>query len=151
MNGSVLEAVIGAVVLLVAAFFMYFAYISRGDNMMEGYILVAEFSDATGIAAGSDVKMCGIKIGTVKKLTISEHYQARVELLIKSEVSIPDDSSAAISSDGIMGNKFVSVISGFSQTSLQPGAEFSITRAAVSLEQLVDKFVAGGDQKSNGS
>ncbi|MDR1365317.1 MAG: MlaD family protein, partial [Holosporales bacterium] len=129
MNGNMLEAAIGAVVLVVAVAFAYFAYASRDGDVTDGYALFARFSDVSGISVGSDVKMCGIKIGVVKKLKIDKDYQARVELLIKNDEPIPDDSSAEISSDGIMGNKFISILPGFSQNNFTPGAEIAITKA----------------------
>jgi phospholipid/cholesterol/gamma-HCH transport system substrate-binding protein len=144
MNGNILEAIVGAVVLVVAAASVYVAYTSGWREASGGYVLIAKFSNAGGITEGSDVKMSGIKIGVVNKLAIDEQYQARAELLINDGVTIPDDSSAAVTSDGIIGNKFISVITGFSQENFQPGAEITITRSAVNLESIIDKFVAGG-------
>ncbi|MDR2458818.1 MAG: MlaD family protein [Holosporales bacterium] len=148
MNGNMLEAVIGAVVLIVAAASVYIAYTSSGRDTSGGYVLVAKFGNAGGVSEGSDVKMSGIKIGVVKKLEIDEQYQARAELLIKDGVAIPNDSSAVITSDGILGNKFISIITGFAHESFHSGAEITITRSAVNLESLIDRFVAGG---KNGS
>ncbi|MDR1609595.1 MAG: MlaD family protein [Holosporales bacterium] len=144
-----LEAVIGAVVLITAAASVYLAYTSSGMDTSEVYVLTARFDDAGGISEGSDVKMSGIKIGVVKKLSIDTQYQAKAELSVKAGIVIPDDSSAAIVSDGIMGNKFISIITGFSQTNFDPGAEIAITRSAVNLETLIDRFVAGGKDGGN--
>ena len=147
MRGNILESVIGAVVLVVAVFFIYFAYVSSGE-IKEGYVITARFDDVSGLAAGADVKLNGIKVGIVKNLKLDENYQAKVELLIKDGITVPVDSSVAISTDGIMGNKFVSVSAGFSEEKLKPNDEVELTRSSVNLEKLIDKFALGGNSKS---
>ena len=150
MRGNILESVIGAVVLVVAIFFIYFAYVSSGEKIKEGYVITARFDDVSGLAAGADVKLNGIKVGIVKNLKLDENYQAKVELLIKDGITIPVDSSVAVSTDGIMGNKFVSVSAGFSEEKLKPNDEVELTRSSVNLEKLIDKFALGGNSKSEG-
>ncbi len=147
MKGNVLESIIGAVVLIVAVFFIYFAYVSSGEKIKEGYVITARFDDVSGLAAGSDVKMNGIKVGIVKSLRLDENYQAKIELLIKDSIKIPTDSSLSITTDGLMGNKFVSIAAGFSDEKLKPNEEVELTRSAVNLEKLIDKFALGGDSK----
>jgi phospholipid/cholesterol/gamma-HCH transport system substrate-binding protein len=147
MKGNVLEAIIGAVVLFVASYFVYVAYNSSGEKIKQGYALTARFDDVSGIMVGSDVKLNGIKIGVIKKLTLDGNYQANVEMLIMSEVEIPVDSSANIATDGIMGNKFVSISAGYQKTKLKAGEEIEITRSSVNLEKLVDRFIAGSGNK----
>lgn len=148
MRGNILESVIGAVVLVVAVFFIYFAYVSSGEKIKEGYVVTARFEDVSGLASGADVKMNGIKIGIVKTLKLDENYQAKVELLIKDTIKIPEDSAVAISTDGLMGNKYVAVSAGFSEEMLKPEQEIEITRSAVNLEKLIDKFALGEDSKT---
>ena len=81
-------------------------------------------------------------------MKLDENYQAKVELLIKDGITVPVDSSVAISTDGIMGNKFVSVSAGFSEEKLKPNDEVELTRSSVNLEKLIDKFALGGNSKS---
>ncbi|MDR3030968.1 MAG: outer membrane lipid asymmetry maintenance protein MlaD [Holosporales bacterium] len=145
MKGNVLEAVIGAIVLIVASFFMYFAYISSGEKIREGYVLLAKFDDVSGLSTGADIKLNGIKIGIVKSLKIDESYQAQAELLIKDEIKIPKDSSASIVTEGIIGNKFVAMMPGFDEEKLKNGEEISLTQSAVNLEKLIVRFVASGN------
>lgn len=145
MKGNILEAVIGAVVLIVASFFIYFAYVSSGEKIKEGYVLVARFDDVSGLAAGSDVKLNGIKVGIIKSLELDENYQAKLQLLIKDSIKIPSDSSAAVTTDGLMGNKFVNISIGFSKETLKPGEEIELTRSSVNLEKLIDKFALGAN------
>ncbi|MDR1034966.1 MAG: outer membrane lipid asymmetry maintenance protein MlaD [Holosporales bacterium] len=147
MKGNVLEAIIGGVVLIVASFFMYFAYTSSGEKVKQGYVLLTRFEDVSGIMVGSDVKLNGIKIGMVKSLLLDENYQANVNILIKEEVKIPVDSAAHVSTEGLMGNKFISIVPGFKEEKLKEGDEIEVTRSAVNLERLIDKFLIGMGKK----
>lgn len=143
MKGNFLEAVIGAGVLIVSGFFIYLAYETSGEKIKDGYVLTARFEDVSGLTSGSDVKINGIKVGIVKKLTLEPDYSARVDLLIQNKYKIPSDSSVAISTDGIMGNKFIAVSVGYSQDNLKQGTEIEDTKSSLNLEKLVDKFIAG--------
>jgi phospholipid/cholesterol/gamma-HCH transport system substrate-binding protein len=147
MKGNILEAVIGAVVLIIAGFFMFFAYTTSGEKINDGYSLVAYFDNVGGLVAGADVKINGIKIGIVKSLTIDENYQARAELRMKDSISVPVDTVASVTTDGLMGNKFVALSPGFDKTMLKNGEEIESTRSAVNLENLIDKFIVGSATK----
>ena len=148
MKGNVLESVIGAVVLVVAVLFVYFAYVSSGEKIKAGYVLTARFDDVSGLTSGADIKLNGIKVGIVKSLKLDNNYQAKVELLIRDNVKIPVDSSVAVSTDGIMGNKFIAISAGFSEEKLKPNEEVELTRSAVNLEKLIDKFALGSESKT---
>ena len=139
---------IGAVVLVIAVFCVYFAYVSSGEKIKGGYVLTARFDDVSGLTNGSDVKLNGIKVGIVKNLKLDDNYQAKVELLIRDEIKIPTDSSVSVTTDGLMGNKFIAISTGFSDEKLKPNEEIEITRSAVNLEKLIDKFAVGGNSKS---
>lgn len=143
MKGNILEAVIGAVVLIVASFFIYFAYVSSGEKIKGGYIVTARFDDVSGLSSGSDVKLNGIKIGIIKNLSLDKNYQAKVDLLLKDNIEIPSDSSVSVTTDGLMGNKFIAISAGFSKEKLKPGDEIELTRSSVNLETLIDKFAIG--------
>ena len=143
MKGNFLEAVIGFAVLVVSAFFIYLAYEASGEKIKDGYVLTARFEDVSGLTSGSDVKINGIKVGIVKKLSLEDDYSAKVELLIQNKYKVPADSSVAISTDGIMGNKFVSISVGYSKDNMKQGDEVEDTKSSLNLEKLVDKFIAG--------
>lgn len=143
MKGNILEAIIGAVVLIIAGFFVYFAFASSGEKINDGYILTARFNNVSGLAVGADIKINGIKVGIVKSLTIDENYQAKAELLLKRNILIPSDTGAVITTDGLMGNKFIALEIGFSEETLAPNSAIKSTKSAINLENLVDKFIAG--------
>lgn len=158
MKGNFLEAIIGAIVLIVSGFFMYFAITTSGEKIKNGYTLTARFEDVTGLTSGADVKMNGIKIGIVQSLSLDKDYSARVEMVINNKYKIPSDSGVSVSTDGIMGNKFIAISCGYADDVLKPGDEIEDTKSSVNLEKLVDKFIAkagqgGGDddKKSTGA
>ena len=68
--------------------------------------------------------------------------------MIRDEIKIPTDSSVSVTTDGLMGNKFIAISTGFSDEKLKPNEEIEITRSAVNLEKLIDKFAVGGNSKS---
>ena len=143
MKTNVLEVVIGAVVIVAASFFLYFAYVTSGEKIKDGYTLTAKFEDVSGLTEGADVKINGIKVGIVKSLKLDEDYSAKVELTIKNEYKIPEDSSLAISTDGIMGNKFISISTGYSDKYLEQDSEVEDTKSSLNLEKIVDKVISG--------
>jgi phospholipid/cholesterol/gamma-HCH transport system substrate-binding protein len=151
MKGNVLEAVIGFVVLLISAFFIYFAYTTSGEKINHGYTLVAKFDDVGGLVTGANVKINGIKVGVVQSLYIDKNYQAVATMLLKREVHVPADTAAAITTDGLMGNKFIALKTGFSEETLKEGAEIQSTVSAMNLEDLVDKFVVSFISKGDKS
>lgn len=151
MKSNFLEAIIGFIVLIVSALFIYFAYVSSGEKIKDGYILYAKFEDVTGLSSGADVKLNGIKVGIVKSLTLDHDYAAKAVLLIQNKYKIPEDSALSISTDGIMGNKFVAISVGFSNNHYTAGSEVEETKSSLNLEKLVDKFVANiGQNKQEG-
>ena len=110
MGKNLVETLIGALVLGVAGVFLLFAYSKGGLTTVEGYQLIGKFDRIDGLAEGSDVRMSGIKIGTVTKQEIDpETYLAVVTLNIMPEIKLPEDSSAQISSDGLLGDKYLSM------------------------------------------
>lgn len=141
MSGNIIEAVIGGVVLVIASFFVFFAYTTSGEKIDNGYTLTARFDDVSGITPGSDIKMNGIKIGIVKSLVIDKDYLASSQMLIKREIKIPSDSTFAITTDGIIGSKFIAVDPGTSEAYFKDMDEVGNTRSSINLEGLLNKFL----------
>ena len=109
MRGNILEAVVGAIVLFVAAFFLYFAYTSNGEKIDDGYELITNFNNVGGLVVGADVKISGVKVGIVKSISVDKDYTARVILLMKPNIKIPVDSVARIATSGLIGNNFIAI------------------------------------------
>lgn len=145
MNRSLIETVMGAVVLVVAVMFVMFVYDKRSVTKGEGYDVVAAFDNASGIAAGSDVRIGGIKVGTITDMKLdSKTYRANVNMRLKPDVKVPDDSSASIVSEGLLGGKFVQLVPGADDAMLDNGGEIRFTQSSVNLEEMIGKFMFSG-------
>ena len=147
MGGNVVETLIGAVVLIVAATFLTFAYGRADVGAIEGYEVVAKFERIDGLSAGSDVRMSGIKVGTITKQTLDKQdYLAVVRMSIDPGVKLPEDSSAEVVSDGLLGGKYMSLVPGGADDMIEPGGEIRFTQSSISLEQLIGKFMFSSDK-----
>ena len=148
MKENKLEVIIGAVVIAVALGFVVFLYQSTGLSVSNSkhYELKADFRSADGIHVGTDVRLAGVKVGTVSDLSLNiETYRAEAELAIENAVDIPEDSALTVSSEGLLGGNFIEIIPGASYEYMQPGDEFLDTQGSVSLISLLLKFVSGSD------
>jgi phospholipid/cholesterol/gamma-HCH transport system substrate-binding protein len=136
------ETLVGAAVLAVAAgFFFYASSIAGGGSSFSGgYRVIAEFDSAEGVNIGTDVRLAGIKIGTVTAQSLNpENYQARIEMTLDPKLSLADDSSAKISSEGLLGGKFVSLEPGGAEGKLADGSVISFTQGAVDIWSLLSE------------
>lgn len=143
MQRSVIETIMGAVVLAVAALFLSLAY--RATDLAgqgSGYTLVGHFTAVDGLTLGSDVRVGGVKVGTVTEQYIDpELFEAVVKFSIEDGVKLPTDSSAQIASDGLLGGRFVNLVPGTDDAMLEDGAEITDTRDAVALEDLLGRAI----------
>ena len=143
MKTNLVETAVGAVVILIAAAFFTFAYTTSGIGKGGGgYELVAEFDNADGIGVGSDVRMSGVKIGTVTSQELdTTTYQAVLRMSIDPALKLPDDSSAKVTSEGLLGSKFVALEPGGSADVLQDGDRIAYTQGAIDIWSLVSQFM----------
>jgi phospholipid/cholesterol/gamma-HCH transport system substrate-binding protein len=142
MRNNLLEAIIGAAVLVVAGFFLFFAYSSSHSNLPKGYILYAHFERIDGLNIGSDVKISGVKVGTIKTMEIDPTtYQAKVGIQVREDIKVPNDSSAEVASESLLGGKYVAVVPGGSDQYLSPDSVITQTQSSISFEALISKFL----------
>lgn len=155
MKRSVIETVLGAVVLFVAIFFLIFSYRTADVSAVEGYDLNADFSTIGGLKAGDPVQISGVKIGSVKKVDLNaENYLAHVTITVRPDVKLPDDTAALISSESLLGGRFMALEPGASETMLLANARIPFTQSPQNLEELLGKFIfsmQGGDKKGAAS
>lgn len=148
MRRNIFETVIGAVVLVVAAWFLYFSYTRSGVRDIGGYPVTAQFDRIDGIDLGTDVRMSGIKIGTVTGQDLDPAtYLAVVTMEVDPRIKLPEDSSAEIASAGLLGSRYIALVPGGSDRMLDAGGRIRFTQSAVSLEQLIGKFMFSSDDK----
>lgn len=143
------EALVGLFVILFAGWFVWFAYGATGGGAKAGAIHVtAFFPNSTGINVGSDVRVAGMKVGTVAAQALDpQSYQVKVKLALDPAVKLPADSSAAITSEGFLGATFISLIPGGDTVALKDGDTIADTQGAMDLMGMVGQFI----NKSGGS
>ena len=145
------EALVGLFVVLFGAWFIWFAWNSTGGGARAGAIHVtALFPNSTGIKVGSEVRVAGIKVGTVSDQALDPaSFQVKATLAIDPEVKLPADSSAAITSEGLLGATFISLIPGGDTVPLKEGDTIADTQGAMDLMSMVGQFInKSGDAKS---
>lgn len=143
MGSQKIEVVTGFLVVLFAALFLSYGLGQTNMELSKGYYpLKASFSDVSGISTGADVKMSGVKVGTVSSADINPtSFQADVILMLRDDVKIPLDSSVKIASDGLLGGAHMTIDVGSEEENLNAGEQFQYTQSAVSLMDLLSRAV----------
>ncbi len=142
MRRNAIETVMGAVVLLVAGVFVFFAYDMAQVKAVEGYEVTALFYKIGGLNEGSDVRISGIKVGTVIDHNLdSESFDARVRMSITREVKLPVDTVASIASEGLLGGKYVRLEPGTDKSYINDGGTITKTKDFRSLEDQVGEII----------
>lgn len=136
------ELVTGFAVIAAAVLFLVYAMSSAGEINTGGYPLQAQFSSIGGLTVGADVKIGGVVIGHVAAERLDPTtYAAVVRLAIDNDIKVPADSSASVTSDGLLGNSYIAVSPGGSDTMLAPGQSFPVTQSAINIQDLLGKFI----------
>lgn len=148
MSENTTEVIVGAGVLAAAvAFLIYAGQIAEFSGGSETYPLSASFRSLEGVSVGSDVRLAGVKVGSVSTVTLNpETYRADTVVALNQGIEIPDDSAIIISSEGLLGGNFVEIVPGGSPFYFEPGATIEDTQGAVSLITLLLKFVGGSTE-----
>lgn len=142
MGRNIIETVMGAVVLAVAAVFAFFAYNVAEVEAVKGYEVKAAFYKIGGLKNGSDVRISGIKVGTVIERVIdAETYDAIVYMSVADSVKLPTDTVAGIASEGVLGGKYIRIEPGTEKTYLKPGGTIAKTKDFRSLEDQVGEII----------
>lgn len=147
---STTEVAIGGVVLAAAVAFAVYAGQAAGlSTGGSDYPLTASFRSIEGISVGTDVRLAGVKIGTVYDVELNpETYRADTTISVRSGVEIPDDSAIVVSSEGLLGGNFIEIMPGGSPFYFEQGDEILDTQSSVSLITLLLRFVSGdGDDE----
>lgn len=139
---SFAELATGAVVILIAAGFLAYALMNTGRTSVGGTHLSAKFDNVGAVSAGSDVRVSGVRIGSVTGVHIDpQSFQAILDFTIPADMKMPTDSSAEISTGGLLGSAFVNLSPGGSDKNLADGGTVTITQSATNLEDLLGKFI----------
>jgi phospholipid/cholesterol/gamma-HCH transport system substrate-binding protein len=143
------ETILGAIVAFVAIGFLVFAVTRAGaGEAAGGYPLTARCNRVDGVNVGADVRLSGVKVGTVSAVGIDPTtYLAKLTLSVDRSVKLPDDSSARVASDGLLGGAYVALEPGGSAEMLASGGEIANTTGTVDLLSLL-AAAAGGAGRS---
>lgn len=150
MNKNLFETLVGALVLVIAGYFTYYVYgaTSVVGALEKGFPVKAVFDNADGVNMGTDVKMSGIKIGKVSSLKLDDKtFRAVIEMNLRPDIKLPTDSSAEISGNGLLGERYVSIQPGADTEYLARGGNIEFTQSSISLEKMIGKFMFGVDGK----
>lgn len=142
MGRNLVETIMGGFVLLVAAIFLVFAYLSANLQPPGGYSVKAQFSSVDGLSQGADVRIGGVKVGIVTQQTVNQSdYRALIVMNLERDIKLSTDSRAVIASAGLLGGKYVKIEPGHAKTLLKAGDEIKNTEGAVVLEELLGKII----------
>jgi phospholipid/cholesterol/gamma-HCH transport system substrate-binding protein len=138
---NVSETVIGAVVVAIAILFIAFIYARGGSGGLSGYEIQARLPRVDGLGVGTDVRLAGIKIGSVSDLTLdSKTYLVTVHMSIHNDVKIPVDSSLMVTSSGLLGSSYISITPGGDDKMLASGGMIENSQGSVDLMGLINRF-----------
>jgi phospholipid/cholesterol/gamma-HCH transport system substrate-binding protein len=142
MSRRLAETAIGLFVLAIAGWFLYFAYSSSDLRPVAGERFAAKFNSVGGLAPGNDVRIGGVKVGSVIEQRIDPaDFRAVVTFTVRADLKLPEDTVAAITSDGLLGGKYLRLEAGRAEKKLVPGATLKETRDALALEDLLAKAI----------
>lgn len=142
MQKNLVETILGAFVLVVAALFVVFFYKTTDIHPTSGYALSAAFSKIDGLDTGAPVRISGVKVGQVMSFELDpKTYRAIVHLNINDGVDIPKDTAAVVASEGLLGGKFLSLEPGSDEDMLKAGDVISFTQSTPGLEQLLGQVI----------
>ena len=145
-NSRKREFAVGAFVIigLIAAIYLT---ISIGGSPWSGgdtYSIKARFNDVTGLREGSAIRISGVKIGHVSKIELNqEQFTVWAHLALPNWLTLDDDSIASVKTDGLIGDKYVSISPGGSGSPIERGGSLFETESAVDLEGLIKNFAFG--------
>lgn len=152
MKNTTVETAIGALVILIAAAFFIFAYSTSGKGSATGgYRLTAEFDNIAGVNTGTDVRLAGIKVGTVVSQTLNpDNYQAVVTMTVDPKVKLTDDTTAKVTSEGLLGSNFIALEPGGSETILADGGQITNTQGSVDIWTLISTAMFDSNKNKGG-
>ncbi len=142
MRKKPVETIMGIVVLVIAVLFLVFAYRVSDLQVVKGYTLSADFMKVGGLSIGSDVRINGIKVGTVTAQKLNnDDYTVHVTFSISADTKLPKDSTVTITGEGLMGDKFVKIEPGKANEYLADGDSFAKAKDFKTLEDMVGEII----------
>lgn len=147
------EIATGAVVIAVAVFFLAYAVVQGGRATAGngGLVLTAAFDRVDGLNTGADVRIGGVRVGSVTEMRIDPRtFLAEITLNVRSDLRLPRDSSAEIQSESLLGGRYVAIVPGGAEQVLASGGRITDTQGSISLESLLGRFIFSVTQMNPG-
>lgn len=144
MNKNIAETLTGAFVIIVAVWFLsnFVTNVSNFQVNKDDYTIIAKFENVDGVEPGSSIMIGGVKVGVVlDKQLDKDTYFAIIKMAVNKDIQIPTDSSAKISSSGLLGEKFISIVPGAEESFLSDNQEIKFTQSSMNLETLIGKMI----------
>lgn len=146
MRREATEILVGAAVILGAAAFVFGAFSGSSVESGEGYRLSMQVQDASGLSAGSEVRMAGIQIGQVESQSLDpQSFMAEVILTIDDDVQLPLDTSARVLPKGLVGDSYVEIEPGGEFDMLQEGDSIDFVQGAINVVDLLGRVIMSAD------
>lgn len=150
MSNRLIETLAGAAVIAVAVGFAAYSYSRAGIDTVDGYEIMASFNSIDGLSVGNDVRISGVKVGSVTGQDLDpKTYMAVIKMSVRSDLELPLDSSAKIASDGLLGGKFVALEPGGDIEMIEEGGEIEYTQGSVNLEDLIGQVIYSSTSSSD--
>ena len=144
-----LEMLTGAVIFVLLVVFLTWAY-TVAPQLGSGYQLTARFDQVDGLSVGSEVRLAGIQVGTVASQVYDPTTkQAVVTLTLQSGVQLPDDTSASVISDGLLGGKYLRLSAGGSLDMLTDGDQIAYVQGSIILERILERIIRRAEARRN--
>lgn len=146
MKKSSIETYVGIFVLIGLACVGYLT-IKLGKMELVGdnnYPIYAKFQSVSGLKKGAHVEIAGVRIGTIDSIILDKENKAVVKMKIEKGLALTDDVIASVKTSGIIGDKYIKISPGGSDTLLKPGETITETESALDIEELISKYVFGG-------
>ena len=135
----------GALVLLLAGVFVFYAFTKSDRGAPAGYEVVARFDRIDGLKRGADVTVSGVKVGAVTGFELDRKtYQAVVRMMVSAGLDLPIDTHAKVVSESLLGGMVIILEPGSDKTLIKAGGEIDKTQGAIPLSELIAKFMFGG-------
>lgn len=149
MKSNTFETLVGVLVLIIAALFIYMSMevSDSRQKLASGYRILAEFSNIDGINIGSDVKISGMKVGSVLDMRLDQNYKSLLVIKLPNDLRIPVDSIFKVSTSGLIGNKFINIKIGADDEFFKNNDKVEFTESSMDLEDLIARFIFNSDSK----
>lgn len=146
MNNRTIELLVGCFVLagLAAVFYLALQVGSAQFFDRDNYELEARFGSASGVNPGSRIEIAGVRIGTVKDISLNDNFYAIATLELPNDIQLDDDTIASVKTSGLIGDRFIELDPGGSGFPLEPGDMIVDTESALDIESLISRFALGG-------